>query len=398
MDGDEARYVNFAEHLLNGYYSTAAPNINLWNGPGYPIFLMPFIGLQLPLILITLTNAVMQYLSIVLLYYAILKFTNQTKAILFSLFWACYYIAYQELGQILTEDLSNFLITLILFFIAKMFEAESRQKMYTILTGITLGFLVLTKIIFGYVLLGLLVITSIAWLLQRNNIRKKMLLASVAVAFLVNVPYLIYTYNLTHKIFYWGNSGGMSLYWMSTPVDGEFGDWNNELFNANCGNDPNIPCNADLIAKNHKQDIDYINSLPTIMRDDAYKQIAIQNIKTHPVKYIKNCISNFSRLFFGIPASYYYQREQTIYRIIPNCFVFVFLVFSVLFAAFNLRKLRFDLLFILLILGSYLMFTILVSAYPRQLYIVVPLILCTTSYLAHKSIKLNVNLKADSEE
>src|SRR5688572_4691293 len=54
FESDEERYYIFAQHLLNGYYSDPAPKINLWNGPGYPIFLMPFVALGLPLVIIPL--------------------------------------------------------------------------------------------------------------------------------------------------------------------------------------------------------------------------------------------------------------------------------------------------------------------------------------------------------
>jgi hypothetical protein len=40
---------------------------------------------------------------------------------------------------------------------------------------------------------------------------------------------------------------------------------------------------------------------------------------------LQNYVNNFSRMLFNIPQSYFYQREQTIFRIIPNSFVFVFL-------------------------------------------------------------------------
>ena len=68
MHGDEGRYVQFAENLCHGFYSPPPPDINLWNGPAYPLFLMPFVLLKLPLICITLANAFMQYLSIVFLF------------------------------------------------------------------------------------------------------------------------------------------------------------------------------------------------------------------------------------------------------------------------------------------------------------------------------------------
>ncbi|MGH2563534.1 MAG: hypothetical protein ACRDE5_03410, partial [Ginsengibacter sp.] len=56
--GDEGRYLMFANHLIHGFYSPLPPNIDLGNGPGYPLILTPFVALQVPLICITLLNAV----------------------------------------------------------------------------------------------------------------------------------------------------------------------------------------------------------------------------------------------------------------------------------------------------------------------------------------------------
>src|SRR5690348_11128528 len=41
--GDEGRYLQFAHNLLHGFYSPPPPDINLWNGPGFPVYLMPFV-------------------------------------------------------------------------------------------------------------------------------------------------------------------------------------------------------------------------------------------------------------------------------------------------------------------------------------------------------------------
>src|SRR3982751_4510520 len=50
LQGDEGRYLEFAHNLLHGYYSPPSPRQSLWSGPGYPILLMPFVGLGLPLV------------------------------------------------------------------------------------------------------------------------------------------------------------------------------------------------------------------------------------------------------------------------------------------------------------------------------------------------------------
>src|SRR6266851_5649506 len=47
LEGDEPRYAEFATHLTHGYYSDR-PDVNLWNGPGYPLVLAPFVALHLP--------------------------------------------------------------------------------------------------------------------------------------------------------------------------------------------------------------------------------------------------------------------------------------------------------------------------------------------------------------
>jgi hypothetical protein len=392
LAGDEGRYYDFAKNLINGFYSPPAPDINLWSGPGYPLFLVPFVWLNAPLVAIKLANAVFQYFSIVLLYHAINRYVSRSYALLFSFAWASYYISYQELYSILTEPLTSFLCSLILFLITQMNNREEMKVKYLILAGFTLGFLALTKIIFGYVILGLLAICGAYYFLRgsKTGVRSCtfLLLASIA----INVPYLIYTYNLTGKVFYWGNSGGSSLYWMSTPVEGEFGDWNNSTFTANCGHDLKIPCNSSLFAKNHQDDIDYIGQLPIIDQDDAFKEMALNNIKNNPLKYFRNLLSNFSRLFFGIPNSYFYQREQTIWRILPNSIVLTLLFFSTVVTLSNFRRINFEVKLIAGLTSLYILLSLLVSAYPRQLYVVIPFLFFWFAYILKRALVFNFRL------
>lgn len=393
MEGDESRYYQFAENILNGYYSPPPPDINLWNGPGYPLFLVPFIYLKLPLITITLANALLQYLSIVLLFYSIKCYTRRNIALLFSFFWACFYISYQDLPLILSEPFTSFLSTLLLYLISKTFT-QNYNKKYIFYTGITLGFLVLTKIVFGYVLLVLLIISILIFLIQKTNSKKKLILI-LLMAFIVNVPYLIYTYTITHKLFYWGNSGGMSLYWMSTPFESEYGDWNNSNFTADYGQEPLTQLStAAMFAKNHQKDLDYINQFVGIEKDDAFKRIAIANIKSHPIKYVRNCIANLGRLFFGFPVSYSYQKDKTLIRLPPNSLIIALTIICIIPTFLNFRrKIPIALKFILGIIFSYLFLSMLVSAYPRQLYVIVPLLLFWFAYIIDRCFIFNLKMK-----
>src|SRR5579862_879669 len=83
--GDEIRYVDFAHNLIHGFYSPFPEHINLWNGPGYPLILVPFIALKMPVIYITLLNALYQYMAVVLLYKAVRLVASDKIALLFSL-------------------------------------------------------------------------------------------------------------------------------------------------------------------------------------------------------------------------------------------------------------------------------------------------------------------------
>jgi len=386
FQGDESRYYDFANNILMGFYSPPAPNINLWNGPGYPLFLVPFVWLEMPLVVIKLANAFLQYFSIVLLFQAINKYTSRVYALVFSFGWALYYISYQELPLLLTEPLTSFLSSLIVFFIAQTATSEKSKIKYLIFTGLAIGCLVLTKIIFGYVVLVLMICYGLFFLVRKDREEGKKGLLVLVVALLLNVPYLIYTYNLTGKIFYWGNSGGSSLYWMSTPIEGEFGDWNNASFTANCGHDPKIPCNSSLIAENHQKDMDYVSRFPVIDQDDVLKKIAFDNIKNHPVKYLRNCVSNVSRIFFGIPASYFYQREQTVWRLLPNSIILSLLIFVSIITAVNFKIIKLQLILVISLTVLYLFLSTLLSAYPRQLYVAIPFLFFWASSIIDKTV------------
>jgi hypothetical protein len=270
---------------------------------------------------------------------------------------------------VFTETLTSLLVVLIAYKIT-----NSKKKIDYVFIGLLLGFLALVKIIFGYVILFCLCLFSIIYLLKKSNDYLKFAFVFI-VAFFATLPYLFYTYNLTGRLFYWGNSGGMSLYWMSTPIETEYGDWNDATFSAYCNYDTTMPCNAKYFAKGHQADYDSIYKLKGILRDDAFKEKAIQNIKKYPVKYIKNIFANAGRLFFGIPNSYNFIRFQHLWRIIPNAFVFCMFLLSIVLGIRKFSKINSVIYFLLAILFAYLGLTLLVSAQQRQLYVVLPIII-----------------------
>jgi hypothetical protein len=98
---------------------------------------------------------------------------------------------------------------------------------------------------FGYVLLAALVIGAIAWLASRDDMHKRATLA-VGLALVFCLPYLGYTSALTGQPFCWATSGGIQLYWMSSPHEGEKGDWINYVLAAR-----HDATDANPIVRNH---------------------------------------------------------------------------------------------------------------------------------------------------
>jgi len=370
---DECRYISFAENLLNGFYSPSAPNINLWSGPGFPIILMPLVSLHVDRSILILLNVLISIGVILVMFKTAILFLSQSKALIISLIWSLYYPHYQEIFTVLTEPFTTLLLISFAYFITKY--VHNRKKLAGLYSGVIFGFLVLTKVIFSYVLILLLFILMVFYLFRLNRKLMGQLIYVWIIAFSITLPYQLYTYHLTGKIYYFANSGGSSLYFMTSPYLGEFGEWNNTTFTANCGFSAEVPCNAEKFKKNHSSFFEYLKKLDPISADEEFKKRSLQNIIAHPVKYLKNYINNFSRMLFNIPNSYFYQREQTILRILPNSFVFVFMVLGIIYSLIKYQRLPNSVLIIIIFVLSYLSIQLLVSSYPRHFNVIVPLIL-----------------------
>jgi len=379
---DEIHYWQFAENLTNGFYSPSDP-INLWCGPGYPLVLLPFSFLNIPHIFAKLLNAFFYFFSIVFFYKSLLLLSiNKKKSLIFSYLLGLYIPLFYYLFLNYTEIFSFFLISIVTYYLIKLLKNPELNFKYIILSGFLLAFLALTKIIFGYVLIICFIIYLLAFLIKRKRRYAKMLLIFF-ISLCFCLPYLIYTYSLTNKIFYWGNSGGLSLYWMSTPFKYEYGDWQPHDLRGN-----------KKLEKNHKPFFDKIKDLSSIKKDEELRKKAIKNILDNPGKYILNICTNMGRMIFSYPYSYGRHQTLAMYDlvlIIPNCFLFVFSFIGGIFTIKFYKKINFLIKNLLVFILIYLLLSSFVSAYARQLMIMLPAICIWLVFIFKKIdvIKLN---------
>lgn len=391
--GDEDRYLTFARNLIHGFYSPPPPNVRLTNGPGYPIVLMPFVALKLPLIYITLLNPFFYYFSIIFLYKALQKVVSQKTTLIFSFFWACYYLGYQNIVFVMTETLTYLLISVLIFALVNVFQSTDRRrtKRYIALAGFIFGYIVLTKIAFIYVLFAMLLGSIVLWGFNRRESAFKKLTAITVVGFITVLPYLIYAYALTGRMLYFNTNTGDTLYWSSTPFSNEYGDWKGDLSQGAADlSNYNIPGAVDTLVAHHQKDFDIINRHSGYARDSVFKAIAIDNIKNHPLKFLQNCFYNAGRLLFHYPFSQAIQRPKILLVFPINGIILTLMLFSLIPTFLNWRKLSIPLRFLLIFTFLYLGMSTLVSALVRMFTIIVPVLMFWFANIFQKTVKINL--------
>jgi hypothetical protein len=244
------------------------------------------------------------------------------------------------------------------------------------LTALAIAYLAMTKVIFGYVILAMIFASAFIFLLPqfRNSAKKSILVFALSMIFCF--PWLIYTYNLTGKIFYWTNSGSMSLYTMSTPYSNELGDWWHE--------------DSLSLSPNHKAFMDSISILPPVQKDEAYKNAALNNIKNHPTKYFSNWIANIGRLLFSYPYSNKQQSINTYFTFLPDMFIVVIITLTFSISIIHYKRFPEGMIFLLLFILIYLFGCSLVSAYRRMFYITMPFWFLYFSYFFDKIVSVKI--------
>ncbi|MFW5879418.1 MAG: hypothetical protein ACOCUV_01205, partial [bacterium] len=368
--------------------------------PGYPLFLSILLWFNVPIYYMKVFNAIFWLLSVVFVYKSlvILEVARINRLVICA--WLAigfpYYLYY--ITQLLTESFSLFLISIFIYSFLKIMQ--KRPKWFELLLpSFFFSFLALTKIMFAYVLIALLIILFVYYFFN-NKIKNYFLV--FLFAFLFTVPYQLYTFNLTGKIFYWGNSGGLSMYWMSSPYADELGDWyKSDSWNKTSINNTKVKSfeNKLILARNETMDRNHaeffssLKHLDPIETDIALKQKAIENIINHPKKFIKNMFANACRLFFHYPYSYRDQTISTYLVLIPGVILFIMFLISLMSSLKFIGDIPFELLVILAVSVVY-WGSLLLSAYARFFIPVLPIWLIYVAFNFDRFIEFKFYKKA----
>ena len=385
MEGDELRYFQYATNLTNGFYADG-DNPSIRNGPGYPLFISLPVLFKASEDVIRLLNVPLMLMALVFFAKSLSFYLRRKKAILVCYIVGLYPPILKCLVGILSESLSLFLICGFLYFFLKLQRQESWRNRYLIFSAFFLGFLSLTKVIFAYVILSGIVFYMLFYLIKKSRKVQSSLLM-LLLSFMFSIPYLGYTYSVTGKAFLWGTHGGEILYWRTTPFENEFGDW--KSFDVVLSGKENGTNGESELYMNHGDFIESLVPLTYMERDSRFKAKAIENVKTYPVKYLKNTLASISRLCFNYPHTYTPQKMSSYFYIIPNMFLVISLLLALVLAWINRKNIPDAVWFIILISFIFIGGLSLLDGKVRHLLPSIPLLVFFIALVFQKFIRIN---------
>ena len=365
---DEAGYLELARNLGDGFYATGRPDAlldedpsypDLWFGPGLPLVLVAPVAAGLPLELVRLTGPLFLF-GALLVFHAVLRRSLPRRAALAAT-WALglYLPFYSVLPNLHSEPLAIFLVAVAMYALARLAVEDDRRWVF--LGAFALAGLALTRVAYGWVLTIGLAAFLVWWLATRARFPGRLAVtAALALAFCV--PWLAYTTVETGRLLQWGNSGALSLYWMSASAEGLHGDWRqaDDVFT-----DPRLASERPFFAS--------LRGVELPEQNARLEARALRNIAEHPDAYAGNVAANVSRLFFDAPYSDGETRSATLAFAVPNAILLALVATSLVL----LRRRRTALPAVVLPFAVLAMLAFglhaLVAAYPRMLLPIVPL-------------------------
>ena len=299
---DEAAYLTYAHNLLRGAYAVAGQQregLYLWHSPALPLLIAPLVWIKLPIELIRLIGPVCLVGSGLLVTTILRRFVRPRVAIAAGLLLCVYPPFWRLLPQLFAEPPA--LLLSLAGFEALIRARERRRRGWAIVAGLAFGLTIMFREEYGYLATGVLVLAVLALARPRWRPAARPIAVSAAVALVVCVPWLAYTYSKTHVPFYWTAASGESLYWMSTSSPGETGSWQQA---GAVLTDPHLA--------GHRALFRHLLTLPQLQANRELTRVALDNVVQHPGAYLGHVVDNGERIFLGIPFSFQNSTAQNL--------------------------------------------------------------------------------------
>jgi hypothetical protein len=381
---DEAGYLELARNVTHGHYVTGRPDAlldadpsypDLWFGPGLPLALTGPVAADLPLTLIRLVGPLFLFLALIVFYALLRRHLRPTHALVGTWALGVYLPFYTLLPNLHSEPLAILGFVIALYAIARVYEDGSARWIGVGALGLTV--LMLTRVDYGWVTTIVLAVLLVWWGVTRTRAVLRLALMC-ALGLILCTPWLAYTYDKTDRVLQWGNSGSLSLYWMSSPYSGDLGDWQqaNDVFTM-----PELAP--------HRPFFRTLRGLPLPRQNKELEHQALRNIRDHPGKYLKNVVANVSRMLFDTPYSYTEQRLGAAYFALPNGLLLGILAVAIV-VALRARPARLPAPvwpFAIFAVSSFVLHAA-VAAYPRMLMPIVPILVWFVAVTIARNVQI----------
>jgi len=378
---DERSYLELAHNLTQGEYTglgwrpanafptpDRAPEPDLWFGPGLPLALAPLVAAELPVQVVRLASSVFLFVAVLLFFQLLRLYVGPRAALLGAYALGSYFPFYVLLSNLHGEPLAILFIVAMLLCLARYVRGGSLG--FGLLAGLSAAGVALTRVAFGWVITAMIVVFLVAWLFARRQALGRIALV-YGVALALCLPWLAFTYSVSGRVFLWGNSGSLSLYWMSSPHRQDLGDWRGGAYEI-VASDPRLA--------HHRQLFLDLAPLEAEEQNRRLEQAALDNIRGHPGKFAKNVAANGSRMWFGMPFSDKRQSLSTLFYLVPNSLILWLLVIcSIVLVR---RRSRLPVEFFAFAAFAALGFGLhaVLAAYPRMLMPLIPIAIWVVVY------------------
>jgi 4-amino-4-deoxy-L-arabinose transferase-like glycosyltransferase len=366
---DEAGYLELARNLTHGGYATGRPDAlldadpaypDLWFGPGLPLVLALPVALGVPLEVLRLSGPLFLFLAVLVFFWLARRFMSTNAALAAAWALGLYIPFYTVLPNLHSEPLAVLCVVSAMYAMARVCEDGGAR--WVALGGVALAGLALTRVAYGWVLTIALVGALGWWAMSRARSARR-LAAMYVLGLALCVPWLVYTAAETGRLLQWGNSGALSLYWMTSPRNGDLGDWQQA---SAVFTDPNLAAHRPFFRSLEGR------SLPD--QNSEIERRAFRNIRDHPGKYVENIAANVSRILFDAPYSYSKQRLGALYVALPNALLLGALLVAAILATRISGLLPPPATPFAIFAAPAFAVHALVAAYPRMLFPIVPVL------------------------
>lgn len=397
---DEGRYLECALHLLGKPIDTF-DDTDFVNGPGYPLLLAPFVALMpdlqsaineqrplasaTPLLFARLLNAALMAGAALFVWLTLRHYTHPLWALLGagwiglhpSLLWLSF--------ALMTEPLSLFCLCGFGWAFCHALRSPDRPLLWLFIAAFLLGWLTLTRVFFGHVILATALLSVAAYpLCKKARPALRRTLVILASALLLCTPYLHHTWKKTGHFPTWSTNSGELLYWITSHQPGENGHW---FSYQDAQSHP-------ALAPHHAAFFRQALAQPVAKREAMFKQRAMENLRANPRAFLYNWTCNLSRLAFGFPRSFQAEELRSLLLILLNGPILALALLAAFVGLFRWRSIPAEITLLAAMTAFYLGGTSLAPSLPRYFIVVAPWLIITTATILHRHLQLRLTTPA----